>query len=281
MARRRAAPASQGLSEHHRIATNWPGWRDTLQRRARRARHADHDRLAVWPSRAHGHGARLAWRHRPWVRQPHVGEGAPALVEQAWQPGTVKAGTTRPGPAHWPERLCRLVVDSGDARAGRRAVRAGRRRASAGAAACGTQAGQVLIETSPSRQVAALAAARRACARYNMLEIGRREAHGVSSAILGLAPRSAPWRKLDRASGRRGRRWRRDRTEGLGQAARQHAAHLQRIANARRHLGVVGQHIPAPIALPHQVDGVLREMPRGSGTIGDPAGAQEVAVGVH
>ena len=69
--------------------------------------------------------------------------------------------------------------------------------------------------------------------------------------------------------------------ERLGETARQDAAHLERIADARGHLGVVGQHVPAPVALPHQVNGVLAEMARRGDAIGHAAGTQEVPVGVH
>jgi hypothetical protein len=149
-----------------------------------------------------------------------------------------------------------------------------------------TQAGQCLDrELAVARQqVAALDQGNAQAAReIDMLEVGRGQ---------------RPWRQQRNVRARHvGRRHRGQRivpavdegtemahgngAEGLGQAARQHAAHLERIADARGHLGVVGQDVPAAVALAHQVHGILAEMACRGGAIGHAAGTQEVPVGVH
>ncbi len=69
--------------------------------------------------------------------------------------------------------------------------------------------------------------------------------------------------------------------ERLGQTARENAPHLERIADARGHFGVVGQHVPAPVTQPHQIDGIVGEVASRRLAVGDLHGPQEMLVGMY
>ena len=116
----------------------------------------------------------------------------------------------------------------------------------------------------------------------DMLEIGRRQRARRQHRHVGLrhAGRRHGEQRIVPAVDERPEVAHRDRAEGLGQASRQHAAHLDGIADARRHLGVVGQHVPAAVAQSHQVDGVVGEVAGRRLAVGDAAGPLEMPVGV-
>jgi hypothetical protein len=118
--------------------------------------------------------------------------------------------------------------------------------------------------------------------QIDVLEVGRRQRTRRQHRHVGLrhARRRHGEQRIVPAVDERPEMAHRDGAESLGQASRQHAAHFDGIADARRHLGVVGQHVPAAVAEPHQVDGVVGEVAGRRLAVGDAAGSLEMPVGV-
>ena len=263
--------------------------------------HADHDRLAVVAeARPHDHGIEVCQhevRGRGFAQPPYVERRqSERLVEQALAEAFEEghegrrlddAGAQRIGELD--AAAARRFDQAGDAQ---RRIGAQFQRVDEGAVEAAQQhvyrpqPGQSLQRylAVAGHQIATLDQRHPQCpGEVDVLEIGRRQRAWRQHRHVGLGD-----------VGRRQRQQRivpavdegpemadRDGAERLGQAARQHPAHLQRIADAGRHLGMIGQHMPAAVAQPHQVDGVVCEMTGRRRTVGDLAGPVEMPVGVN
>ena len=262
--------------------------------------HADDDGLAVG-AEAGAHDHRIEMRHgegigRGLAQPPHVERGDQQLLAQHLLAEPLEE-------RHQRRRLHQARAQ----RVGQHDLAAARRLDQAGDAQCGVGAqlqriGEGAVEPAQQhvhgpeasqRLDRDLAVARHQVAAFDqrdaqrareidMLEIGRRQRARRQQRHRGIGDvgRRHGGQRMVPAVDEGPQMPHRDRAEGLGQAARQHAADLQRIARARRHLGMVGQHMPAPVAQPHQVDGILGEVARRPAAVGGAAGAQEMAVGM-